>query len=278
MRNLVLFFIKYNAFFVFILLEIISFYLVVNNNEKQNQVFVSSANQMTGSFYERYDKIVSYWNLGDVNAELANDNKRLMEQLPNAYFDDNVDTVEVVDTQYLQQYEYIPAKVVNNSVNRYNNYLTLNRGKSHGIKSNTGVITNNGIVGVVQKVSKNYAGVMSILHHNTRISAKLKSSDYFGSLVWKKNDARYMYLDAIPKHAELEKGDTIITSGFSTMFPEGIMIGTVSKAKIIDGSNFYEIKVRLSSDMNNLNHVFVVNNLLKEEQEALEEAVKLEDE
>ena len=156
--------------------------------------------------------------------------------------------------------------------------MTLNRGKSHGIKSNTGVITNNGIVGVVQKVSKNYAGVMSILHHNTRISAKLKSSDYFGSLVWKKNDARYMYLDAIPKHAELEKGDTIITSGFSTMFPEGIMIGTVSKAKIIDGSNFYEIKVRLSSDMNNLNHVFVVNNLLKEEQEALEEAVKLEDE
>ena len=278
MRNLVLFFIKYNAFFVFILLEIISLYLVVNNNEKQNQVFVSSANQMTGSFYERYDKIVSYWNLGDVNAELANDNKRLMEQLPNAYFDDNVDTVEVVDTQYLQQYEYIPAKVVNNSVNRYNNYLTLNRGKSHGIKSNTGVITNNGIVGVVQKVSTNYAGVMSILHHNTRISAKLKSSDYFGSLVWKKNDARYMYLDAIPKHAELEKGDTIITSGFSTMFPEGIMIGTVSKAKIIDGSNFYEIKVRLSSDMNNLNHVFVVNNLLKEEQEALEEAVKLEDE
>lgn len=278
MRNLVLFFIKYNAFFVFILLEIISFYLIVNNNEKQNQVFVSSANQVTGSFYERYDKIVSYWNLGDVNAELANDNKRLMEQLPNAYFDDNIDTVEVVDTQYLQQYEYIPAKVVNNSVNRYNNYLTLNRGKSHGIKSNTGVITNNGIVGVVKKTSKNYAGVMSILHHNTRISAKLKSSDYFGSLVWKKDDARYMYLDAIPKHAELEKGDTVITSGFSTMFPEGIMIGTISKAKVIDGSNFYEIKVRLSSDMNNLSHVFVVNNLLKEEQEALEEAVKLEDE
>lgn len=278
MRNLVLFFIKYNAFFVFILLEIVSFYLIVNNNEKQNQVFVSSANQVTGSFYARYDKITSYWNLGDVNAELASDNKRLMEQLPNAYFNDNVDTVEVADTQYLQQYEYIPAKVVNNSVNRYNNYLTLNRGKSHGVRSNTGVMTNNGIVGIVKKTSKNYAGVMSILHHNTRISAKLLSSDYFGSLVWKNNDARYMYLDAIPKHAEIEKGDTIVTSGFSTMFPEGRMIGTVSKAKVIDGSNFYEIKVRLSCDMNNLSHVFVVNNLLKEEQDILEEAVKLEDE
>ncbi|MFK7950298.1 MAG: rod shape-determining protein MreC [Saprospiraceae bacterium] len=278
MRNLVLFFIKYNAFFVFILLEIVSFYLIVNNNEKQNVIFVSSANQLTGSFYERYDKVISYWNLGDVNAELANDNKRLMEQLPNAYFDNEVDTLEVIDTQYLQQYEYIPAKVVNNSVNRYNNYLTLNRGKSHGIEANTGVITNNGIVGVVKKTSKNYAGVMSILHHNTRISAKLKSTNYFGSLVWKKDDARYMYLDAIPKHAVIEKGDTVITSGFSTMFPEGLTIGTVDKKKVIDGSNFYEIKVSLSCDMNNLSHAFVVNNLLKEEQKTLEEDVKLEDE
>lgn len=278
MRSLVLFFIKYNAFFVFILLEIISFYLIINNNEKQNQVFISSANQVTGSFYERYDKLVSYWNLGDVNAELASDNKRLMEQLPNAFFDNDVDTIEVVDSQYRQQYEYIPAKVVNNSVSRYNNYITLNRGKSHGIKPNTGVITSNGIVGIVKKTSKNYAGVMSILHHNTRISARLKSSEYFGSLVWKKEDSKYMYLDAIPKHAVVEKGDTVITSGFSTMFPEGIMVGTVSEASVIDGSNFYEIKVRLSSDMNNLSHVFVVNNLLKEEQQALEEASILEDE
>ena len=278
MRSLVLFFIKYNAFFVFVLLEIVSFYLIVNNNEKQNQVFISSANQVTGSFYEHYDKLISYWNLGDVNAELANDNKRLMEQLPNAFFDTTVDTIEVVDSQYRQQYEYIPAKVVNNSVSRYNNYLTLNRGRSQGIRPNTGVITSNGIVGIIKKTSKNYAGVMSILHHNIRISARLKSSKYFGSLVWKKEDPKYMYLDAIPKHAVVEQGDTIVTSGFSTMFPEGILIGTVSEASVVDGSNFHEIKVRLSSDMNNLSHVFVVNNLLKEEQQALEEALTLEDE
>ena len=278
MRSLVLFFIKYNAFFVFVLLEIVSFYLIVNNNEKQNQVFISSANQVTGSFYEHYDKLISYWNLGDVNAELANDNKRLMEELPNAFFDTTVDTIEVVDSQYRQQYEYIPAKVVNNSVSRYNNYLTLNRGRSQGIRPNTGVITSNGIVGIIKKTSKNYAGVMSILHHNIRISARLKSSKYFGSLVWKKEDPKYMYLDAIPKHAVVEQGDTIVTSGFSTMFPEGILIGTVSEASVVDGSNFHEIKVRLSSDMNNLSHVFVVNNLLKEEQQALEEALTLEDE
>jgi rod shape-determining protein MreC len=278
MRNLLLFFIKYNAFFLFVFLEVISFYMIVNNNEKQNQVYVSSANRLTGSFYERYDKIIGFWNLDDVNEELANDNKRLLEQLPNAYFDNEVDTIEVRDSFFEQQYEYIPAKVVNNSVNRYDNYLTLNRGKSHGLKNNTGVITSNGIVGVVQKVSKNYAVVMSVLHHNTRISAKLKESEYFGSLVWKNNDPLYMYLDAIPKHATIELGDTIVTSGYSSKFPEGIMVGVVENAEVVKGSNFYEVKVKLSSDMSNLSHVFVVNNLLKEEKEALEKKVNTEDE
>jgi len=278
MRNLFLFFIKYNAFFLLIILEIISFYMIVNNNKKQNQVYVSSANRVTGSFYERYDKIIGFWNLGDVNEELANDNKRLLEQLPNAYFDNQVDTIEVRDSFFEQQYEYIPAKVVNNSVNRYDNYLTLNRGKSHGLRNNTGVITSNGIVGVVQKVSKNYAVVMSVLHHNTRISAKLKESEYFGSLVWKNNDPLYMYLDAIPKHAIIELGDTIITSSYSSKFPEGIMVGVVENAEVVKGSNFYEVKVKLSSDMSNLSHVFVVNNLLKEEKETLEKKVNTEDE
>lgn len=278
MRNLVLFFIKYNAFFIFVILEIVSFYMIINNNEKQNQVFVSSSNRLVGGFYERYNKVVSYWNLGNVNEELASDNKRLMEQLPNAYFDNDVDTLEVKDTLYQQQYEYIPARVVNNSINRYNNYITINRGKTHGIEKNTAVITNNGIVGVVRKTSNNYASLMSILNHNTRVSAKLKSSDYFGSLIWKGDDARYMTLDAIPKHATVEKGDTVVTSGYSSMFPEGLMIGIVKKAKVIKGSNFYDVKVRLSCDMNNLSHVFVVNNLLKEEKETLEEEAKLEDE
>jgi rod shape-determining protein MreC len=278
MRNLFLFFIKYNAFFVFVVLEIISFYMIVNNNEKQNQVYVSSANSLVGSFYERYDKIIGFWNLGVVNEELANDNKRLLEQLPNAYFDNEVDTIEVRDTFFQQQYEYIPAKVVNNSVNRYDNYLTLNRGKKHGIKRNEGVITSNGIVGVVQKTSNNYAVVMSILHHNTRISAKIKTSEYFGSLVWKNNNPKYMYLDAIPKHATIARGDTIVTSGYSSKFPEGIMVGVVANAEVVKGSNFYEVKVKLNADISNLSHVFVVKNLMKNEKEALEKKVYEADE
>lgn len=274
MRNLLYFFIRNNAFFVFILLEIISFYMIVNNNEKQNQVFVSSANSFSGAFFERFDKVTRYWNLGEVNEELARDNKRLLEQLPSAQFDESIDTIQVQDTLYQQKYEYIPALVINNSVNRYNNYLTLNRGNSHGIESNAGVISGSGIVGIVQKTSAHYTSVMSVLHRSTKISAKLKQNDYFGSLVWKGENAQEMNLEAIPKHAEVRTGDTIITSGYSTMFPEGIMIGVVESTDLVNGSNFYDIKVKLSCDMNNISHVFVVNNLMREEQETLEAATE----
>lgn len=274
MRNLLYFFIKNNAFFVFMLLEIISFYMIVNNNEKQNQVFVSSANSFSGSFFERFDKITRYWNLGEVNEELARDNKRLLEQLPNAQFDETIDTIFIKDTLYQQQYEYIPALVVNNSVNRYNNYLTLNRGKSHGVTPNSGVISGSGIVGIVQKTSSNYTSVISVLHRSTKISAKLKQNDYFGSLTWKGDNSEQMNLEAIPKHAEVEVGDTIVTSGYSTMFPKGVMIGIVETTDLVNGSNFYDIKVKLSCDMNNISHVFVVNNLMREEQETLEAATE----
>jgi rod shape-determining protein MreC len=272
MQSLLSFLIRYHAFFVFVILEVISLNLIVRNNDKQNKAFVSSANVVAGSFFERYDKITRYWNLGAVNEELARDNKRLLEQLPNAYFDETVDTIVVRDTAYKQQYEYIPAKVVNNSVNRYNNYLTLNRGKKDGIRPNAGVMNGTGLVGIVRNTSEHYAVVISLLHTSTRISAKLKRDDYFGSLVWKENDARFMYLEAIPKHAEVEVGDTVVTSGYSSMFPEGLMIGKIEKVSILNGSNFYHIKVRLSCDLNNVSHVFVVNNLMREEQEALENA------
>jgi rod shape-determining protein MreC len=248
--------------------------MIVNNNEKQNLVFVSSANSFTGSFFERFDKITRYWNLGEVNEELARDNKRLLEQLPNVRFNETIDTILIVDSLYQQQYEYIPALVVNNSVNRYNNYLTLNRGNKHGITSNSGVINGSGIVGIVQKTSTNYAAVMSILHRSTKISAKLKKGDYFGSLTWKGENAQEMNLEAIPKHAEVEIGDTITTSGFSSMFPKGLMIGIVESADLVNGSNFYDIKIKLSCDMNNISHVFIVTNLMREEQETLEAATE----
>ena len=274
MRNLLLFFVKYNAFFVFVLLEIISFYLIVNFNKKQGDIYISSANSISGTFYERYDKIKRFWYLNDYNIQLAEDNKRLMEQLENAYYDGEVDTLFVKDSLYTQQYSYIPAVVVNNSVNRHNNYITLNRGSKHGIEKNTGVISSGGLVGIVLKTSKNYSAVMSLLHRNTRISATIKGNDYFGSLVWKDNNPRQMTLEDVPKHIDVHKGDTIVTTSYSHMFPQGLMIGTIDTVRSDGGSYSYSIDVNLSSDLNKIKYVYVVKDLMKEEKLKLEESVK----
>lgn len=274
MRNLLLFFIKYNAFFVFVLLEIISFYLIVNFNKKQGDIFLSSSNQIAGSFFERYDKIMRFWHLNDHNIQLAEDNKRLMERLENAFYDDQVDTVFIKDSLYTQQYSYIPAVVVNNSVNRQNNYITLNRGSKHGIEKNTGVISSSGLVGIVVKTSEHYSAVMSLLHRNTRISATISGNDYFGSLVWKKHNPRQMTLEDVPKHVDIQKGDTIVTTTYSHMFPQGIMIGTIDTFESDGGSYSYTIDVNLSCDLNKIKYVYVVKNLMKEEILKLEESVK----
>ena len=142
-------------------------------------------------------------------------------------FNHAVDTGVVKDTAYEQQYEYIPALVINNSVNLQNNYLTVNRGLRHGVQPNAGVITSDGIVGITIKSSKRYSTVLSLLHRDTKISAMIKRNGYHGSLVWKTMNSRNMTLDAIPKHADVQMNDTIITSGYSSIFPEGLMIGVV---------------------------------------------------
>lgn len=276
MQNLLMFFVRHNAFFVFIFLELICFYLIVNFNKKQKDIYINSANSFTASIEERYSKVVGFWQLDDVNEELAKDNKRLMEQLPMSFFDNSTDTISVTDTSHQQQYEYIPSKVVSNTVNRHNNYLTLDKGSKHGIESNTGVISSAGLVGIILKTSKNYAAVMSLLHKDTKISGMIKNSHYFGSLVWEGLDPHLMTLQAVPKHAMVQKGDTIVTSGYSHMFPEGVLIGVVDNAELEPGSNFYTIDVRLSSDLNKIKHVYVVKDLMKSEKLQLEESVKNE--
>lgn len=276
MQNLLLFFVRHNAFFVFVFLELICFYLIVSFNKKQKDIYINSANSYTASFEEQYSKIVGFWQLDDVNEELAKDNKRLMEQLPISFFEHTTDTIAIRDTLYEQQYQYIPSQIVSNTVNRHNNYITLNRGIRHGIEENTGVISSSGLVGIVLKTSKNYSAVMSLLHKDSKISGTIKNSNYYGSLVWNGLDPQIMTLEAVPKHANVQKGDTITTSGHSYMFPRGLTIGVVDTAKLEAGSNFYTIDVRLSSDLNKIQHVYVVKDLMKTEKLKLEELVKNE--
>jgi rod shape-determining protein MreC len=278
MRNLILFFIRYNGFFIFLLLEMISLSLLVRNNDIHKEAYRSASEEFVGFVYSKYNGVIRYWDLASVNDSLLHENAKLREQLRNSFFDHNVDSSVVRDTLFQAQYKYIEAMVVDNSTTRMNNYLTINRGKHHGVKPNSGVLnaTGSGIVGIVRKVSTNYSAVMSVLHMDTRISCKIKRNNYFGTLSWDGRSPRYMVLNAIPKHADVIQGDSVTTSGFSSMFPEGILVGIVDTFYLEPGSNFYHIRVNLSSDLSNVEYAYVVDNLMSTELDSLMQSVENE--
>ncbi len=276
MQRIFLFFIKYNGVFAFFLLEVIALSIYFTRNSNANtQAFLSSANGLIGGVYESTSRVARYWNLSAVNDSLARENAELKMRLPNSKFSSLIQTNTIKDTTLQQYYRYHDAKVVNNTIHRPRNFITINKGAAQGLKANSGVLNGNGmgIVGVVQKVSRNYAVAMSILNLDTRISAKILGNNNFGVMVWDGLDSRYMNLESVPKHATIHKGDTIVTSGYSTIFPEGILIGTIDSFYHPPGVNFYSIKVALFNDLNSTQYVYVVSDLLKEERLKLEEEV-----
>jgi rod shape-determining protein MreC len=263
---------RFNGIFAFLILESICLYLYfTHNTNPEKAAFLSSANTAVGGVYEVSSRLWQYWNLSVVNDSLARENARLKMQLPNSQYNSAIETAIHQDSLYEQQYRYTGAMVVNNSLNKSRNFLTINRGSAHGIKPGTGVVNalGNGVVGIVRKVSTHYASVMSVLNRDIRISAKILRNEYFGILIWDGNEVTHMNLDALPKHADLRKGDTIITSGYSTIFPKGILIGTVDTFLVQPGSNFYTARVRLFNNMGNVQQVYVVEDLHTKEKEAL---------
>ena len=264
MRQLLQLLLRFGGFFLFVLLEGLCFYLVVNFNQRQNQIYLSSSSALVGGLYEQYENAIDYLNLKDQIKNLMEENAKLRRQLPNAQYPpaQKSDTIEIVKQDTIRyRYEYIPAKVINNSIVGSNNLLTVDKGSKAGVKPHMGVIGRSGIVGIVRNVGTNYSSVMSVLHSQTRISASIKRSGYFGSLIWKdENNPQYMQLEAIPKHASIEKGDTVQTSGYS-IFPEGIIIGIVEDRIIDPGDNFYKIKVKLINDLSRVKHAYIVKDL-----------------
>ena len=247
------------------MLEVTAFLLIVQNNKYQSASFLNSSNYVAGEIYSSVTSATQYLNLGVVNEQLANENAQYRNLMRSSYVFYHDTTKAVVDTIRNQKYTFKQAKVINNSVNRQDNYITLNKGSLHGIKPDMAVITSNGIVGVVRAVSKNFSSVISVLNSNMRISAKLRKSDYFGSLSWTGSDYRFATLSEVPTHVKIAKGDTIVTSGFSGIFPEDIPVGVVEEVELPEGSNFYEITVKLKTDFKNISYVYVVNNLLRKE-------------
>ncbi len=280
MFNLIQLFLRLSGFFVFILLEIVCFTLVVKYNQTQKDIYVNSVNRGTGFFHKTAAELNYYFSLDDENYRLAKANARLMEQMYNK----GIDTTVVSDTAFNSlrepHYTFKVAKVIKNSVNNHHNYLILDIGAKDGVKPHTGLVTNDGVVGIIRKVSNRYSVAMSVLHRQMRISARIRGKNFFGPLKWidEENNTRYFSLEDISKDADFATGDTIETSGYSAIFPEGIMLGTIESSELKPGKNFYDIKVKSKLDMTNIQYVYVLENLFRDEIEELENAVKQDDE
>lgn len=272
MRNLWIFINRYSTFFLFILFFAVSFILIINNNSFQRASALNSSNDIIGRAYEKVDYFKAYIDLNETNLTLAHENAALRALLKSSNYDNEVTSRTIRDTLLQPRYSYIEARVINNSVNQKNNYLTVNRGSRHGIKKGMGVISSNGVVGIVLNVSPNFATIQSLLHSDTRISASLSKSEAFGSLVWGQNavDPQYALLKDIPNHVEVEKGEQVVTSGYS-LFPSGVIIGQVEETGILSGSSFLDIKIKLNNDFSTLRYVYIVTDKLSEEKEKLEE-------
>jgi rod shape-determining protein MreC len=210
-----------------------------------------------------------------VNDSLLAENARLGNQLKSSFANDSVEQKFINDTLTRQQYSYTVAQVVNNSVHLKNNFITINRGRKHGIAEDMGVTGPNGIVGIVRGVSENYSIIQSLLHSSTRISASIASTNAFGSLIWGENNfnPQTAMLQDIPHHVVVRPGEKIVTSGLSVIFPAGIPVGRVIKSGIKRGNNFLDIELRLNTDFARLQYVYVITNFRAKEQLQLEEGI-----
>lgn len=272
MRNLWLFLSRYNAFFFFLIFFIASLVIFVRNNSYQRASVLNSSNQIVGQAFETVNYLQTYLHLAQVNDSLAAENARLRNSLRSSFYSDSVVQANVLDTLYRQQYTYIVAEVVNNSIHQKNNTITINRGRKQGVQRDMGVICPSGVVGVVLNVSDNFATVQSLLNSDSHISATIKESNAFGSLVWGEEnfDPRVALLKDIPNHINVKKGQHVVTSGFSTKFPRGLPIGRIKQTDIRGGESFLDIEVALNTDFSTLQYVYVVKNLMQAEKQQVE--------
>ncbi len=272
MRNLLSFFLRYNSLFIFVILEVICLTLVFRLNYYHKVSFVSATNNFTGGIYSSYTSFTDYLNLAQVNDSLSRENALLRSKLLSSYWDTEVRKDVACDVNMVQAYQFFDAKVISNSTNKASNYLVINKGYKHGVRENMGVVVANGVVGIIMDVSENFATVLSVLHKDNKVSVKLKGPEgRAGSLTWPGGDSRYAVVKEIPKHVKLHAGDTIVTSGYSAIFPENIMVGTIESIEVTSGSNWYDINILLSTNFETIEYVYVVNYLFSEEQDKLEE-------
>lgn len=276
MRNLWIFVNKYNAFFLFIFFFTLGIFCVVKNNAYQRTVTFNSTNEVVGNAYEKFNVLKRYINLGKVNDSLAAENAKLKTTLLTLSTVDSAKDTKVIDTFTHQQYTYLAAKVVKNSVTLRNNIMTINKGTDDGIAIGMSVISPGaGVVGFIKDVSAHLATIQSLLHKDTRISVVLKKNNALGSLVWGDGnfDIKKAYIKEVPNHIKMKVGDTVVTSGFAS-FPVGILVGRISKTNVSTNDNFLSAEINLFNDFSTLQYVYVVKDKTALEQKTLESGAK----
>jgi rod shape-determining protein MreC len=270
MRNLLIFITKYNAFFLFLIFEIISLVIYIKYNSFQKATFISSTARVTGALYTQINGAKDYLHLKDVNDSLAKENAVLRGQLKGSFYKDTSAKHEVTDTNYKQQYSFIEAKVINNSVNRRNNYITIDRGTLQGVAKGMGVICSSGLVGKVVFAGEHLSVVQSLLHKDSRFSAMLATGKELGYIEWSDDlNPRKGILKDVSNNAQPKLGEAVVTSEFS-LFPAGIPIGKVSNLHSRQGGYSLNMEVALAVDFSKLQYVDVVVNKLANEQAGLE--------
>lgn len=257
MNKILEFFYKYLSVVIFLILEILAFLLVVNKNDLQRSVAFRYATTLSAWTYEVTNLVTDYFGLAEANKYLAEENARLYKEIADykSKFVDSVDVQSMVT--YQSSENYLSAKVVFNSVYDLQNYIIIDKGSVHGVEEDMGVFAPQGVVGVVQRVSKNYAVVLPIINPEQVISVKIKGNNQLGSVKWDGKSPLKAKLYEIPSHVNVVAGDTVVTSGFSAIFPEGVMIGVVDKAAHVENTMYCDVDINLAVDFQSLSYVTV---------------------
>jgi rod shape-determining protein MreC len=272
MERLLKFIYEYRAFFTFLILELLCAWMVVGNNQYQSTTYFNTSNRIAANVISSSQNIREYFSLRDINGNLASENTELRKKLDQRdqliHF---MELTNIKDPAIIDRFDYVSAKVINNSTRYYKNFITINRGKAHGLEPGMAAISPQGAVGKVKSVSDHYAVLISLLNIDDQVSSVIKRTGHFGTVQWDGTDPRLIDLKYIPRHVELKVGDTIMTSGYNAVFPEGIMLGVIKSYKLNEEAQFHTIKLELSQDFGKISFVEIVKSNLKQEKDSLEQ-------
>ncbi len=271
MERLLKFLYKYRAFFTFLLLELLCAWLIIENNQYQSTHYFNTSNRLAANVIGFSQSVREYFALRDINADLAEENAQLRTRLElQKEIAEELEGRKLKDTIIINRFDFVSAKVVNNSTRYYKNFITVNKGSKDGIEPGMAVVSTVGAVGKVKSTSENFSVLISLLNIDEQVSSVIKRTGNFGTIQWDGADPRFINLKYIPRHVKPMEGDTVITSGFNAVFPQGILVGIIREVKLKEEALFYDLRVELAQDFSRLSFVEIVKSNFKAEKDSLE--------